>query len=208
MSFTAKQKLTAWLAANLIRALALTLRIRIEDRCGVRDPKNKQPVIWAFWHNRMLLIPAIRNRYLRHRSGSVLTSPSGDGAILAAVMEQFGIGNVRGSSSRRGSAATLELTSIIKRGGDVAITPDGPRGPRYKLGAGIIFLAQKTGAPVMPIHVEYSRCVRLKSWDQFRIPLPFSRVNVTLDALFHAVPECDAETERARLETSMQPQTP
>ena len=198
-----KQKLLPRLIAFLIRALGLTLRIKLEDRCGLRDGAVKEPVIWAFWHNRMLVIPLMRSRFYRHRHGAVLTSPSGDGAIIAGVMKCFGIESIRGSSSRRGSAAMRELAAMIESGGDVAITPDGPRGPRYKLGPGIIFLSQKTGVPVVPIRVEYSRCVRLKSWDRFMIPLPFSKVRVVFDALHRAAQTsgaADFENERIALE--------
>jgi hypothetical protein len=87
---------------------------------------------------------------------------------------------VRGSSSRRGSRSLLELVRLIRSGRDIAITPDGPRGPRYSLGPGIILLAQTTGARIIPAHASFSRCVRMKTWDGFIIPLPFSKVSVTI----------------------------
>jgi lysophospholipid acyltransferase (LPLAT)-like uncharacterized protein len=87
---------------------------------------------------------------------------------------------VRGSSSRRGSRSLLELVRLIRGGRDIAITPDGPRGPRYSLGPGIILLAQTTGARIIPAHASFSRCVRMKTWDGFIIPLPFSKVSVTI----------------------------
>ena len=194
-----------------MRAIGLTLRIRLDDRSGLLDEKIKHPVIWTFWHNRMFIIPTMQSRYYPHRRGSALTSASKDGAIIAGVMKCFGLGSVRGSSSRRGSTAIRELASVIERGEDIAVTPDGPRGPCYKLGLGVIFLAQKTGAPVVPIHVEYSRSLRLKSWDRFMIPLPFSRVHVRFDELFR-VSDCATdsalEARRAQLEQIMQPEHP
>jgi hypothetical protein len=112
---------------------------------------------------------------------TVLTSPSKDGEILAQLVGAFGMEAVRGSSSRRGSRALLELVKLIRGGRDIAITPDGPRGPRYSLGPGIILLAQTTGARILPAHASFSRCVRMKTWDGFIIPLPFSKVSVTID---------------------------
>lgn len=203
-----KEKVIPLLISWLLRLLGLTLRFRLEDRSGLRDERIKHPVIWAFWHNRMLMVPVIYNWFYKKRQGSVLTSASKDGAIIAGVMHRFGIGAVRGSSSRRGSTAIRELAAEVERGGDVAITPDGPRGPRYTLGPGIIFLAQLTGVPVVPIRIEYSRAVRLKSWDAFMIPLPFTRVDIVFDELFPIAPDADIETERARLEQHMQPNTP
>ena len=154
----------------------------------------------------MLIIPAVRSRFYQHRYGAVLTSPSGDGALLAAVMTRFGLGNVRGSSSRRGSTAMRELTAVIEAGNDVAITPDGPRGPRYKLGPGIVFLAQKTGTPIVPINVEFGRCWRLGRWDGFMVPVPFTRAEVTFGELYfvkQTQTNADFEAERVRLEQTL-----
>jgi hypothetical protein len=192
-----------WLVTFLMRAIGLTLRFRVEDRSGMRNGTTGRPVIWAFWHNRMLAVPILQARYFKKRHGSVLTSPSKDGQIIANIMKRFGQDHVRGSSSRRGGSALLELSSVIENGGDVAITPDGPRGPRYKLGGGIILLAQKTGAPVVTVNVEYSRCLRAGRWDGFMIPLPFARVDVTLESLYFVKQtgtNAEFEVERLRLE--------
>jgi lysophospholipid acyltransferase (LPLAT)-like uncharacterized protein len=191
----------------IVRALSCTLRFRMEDRCGVTRGAVCHPVIWAFWHQGLLMVPIARLRYTPARRGSVLTSPSKDGAILAGVMARFGIDAVRGSSSRRGSTAVRELIGVIEKGGDVAITPDGPRGPACRLGPGIVKLAEVTGAPVMPVHLRYSRYWELRSWDRFRIPKPFSRVEIVFGEL-HRVPSPlpDAaafEAERLRLEAAL-----
>ena len=105
-----------------------------------------------------------------------------------------------------GAAALLELSDVLNSGHDVLITPDGPRGPAYELGPGIIFLAQKTGAPVVPVHMEYSSCWRVKSWDRFIIPRPFSKVRVIVgqpqQIRSTSTPE-EFETERLRLQDAM-----
>lgn len=201
-----KEKKIGKLAAALIRVIGRTLRIKAEDRSGVLNRDFKQPMIWTFWHNRMFVVPLLRG-YAPHRTGAVLTSASKDGEMVAAVMESFGLKCVRGSSSRRGATALLALTGTLEAGEDVAVTPDGPRGPRYKLGQGVVFLARQTGAGILPIHIEYSRAVRLKSWDRFMIPLPFAKVRVIFDKLIFVPPEADTEAERARIEKLMQPTT-
>ena len=100
----------------------------------------------------------------------------------------------------------LQLTQVLASGRDVVITPDGPLGPVYELGAGIIFLAQKTGAPVLPINLEYSSCWRIKSWDRFIVPRPFAKVRVIIGAPYRvsltSTPE-EFEAERLRLQNAM-----
>ena len=178
-----RERLLALTGAAFLKTLFLTLRLRIEDRSGVLKEDGDAPVIVCFWHNRILGITFAFDRiYPKKRNGvTVLTSPSKDGEILAQLVGAFDMKAVRGSSSRRGSSALLELVRLIRGGRDIAITPDGPRGPRYSLGPGIILLAQSTGVRIVPAHASFSRCVRMKTWDGFIIPLPFSKVSVTLD---------------------------
>ena len=206
-----KQKIISWFGAWVIRLLGLTLRIRIHDEVGFLEGKLPCPTLFAFWHNRMIVPTVVHWLHYRRRKGKgavVLTSPSRDGGLLAEFMARFDMGSVRGSSSRRGAVAIRELDEQLAKGLDVIITPDGPRGPCYKLGSGLIFLAQKNALPVVPVHVEYSRCIRLKSWDRFMIPLPFSRVEFTFGAVQHIPPtETNEafEAERLKLEKILQP---
>jgi lysophospholipid acyltransferase (LPLAT)-like uncharacterized protein len=200
-----RERLLALTGATILKTLFLTLRLRIEDRSGVLKEDAGSPVIVCFWHNRILGITFAFDRiYPKKRAGvTVLTSPSKDGEILAQLVGAFGMKAVRGSSSRRGSRALLELVKLIRSGRDIAITPDGPRGPRYSLGPGIILLAQTTGTRIVPAHASFSRCVRMKTWDGFIIPLPFSKVSVTIDEALAIPAELTAEefeTKRQNLE--------
>ncbi len=197
-------------AANIIfRLLFATIRLRFDDRIGFTTGRYEKPVIMCFWHNRILGITLghLRQYPHRRRAGvTVLTSPSRDGEIIAQVAKGFRMGAVRGSSSRRGGQSVRELIRLVKAGGDIAITPDGPRGPRYKLGPGAILLAQVTGAVLAPVHATFSRCLRLKTWDGFIIPLPFSTVSVTVDEMIPVPRELtDEEFEalRVRVETQL-----
>jgi lysophospholipid acyltransferase (LPLAT)-like uncharacterized protein len=133
------------------------------------------------------------------RRCSVLTSASRDGNMLAHAMAVFGLGAVRGSSSRRGVAALIALKQALEQGTDVCITPDGPKGPRYQLQAGCLKLAQSTGARIVPIHVRYGAAWRLGSWDRFVIPKPFSQVEACFgEALSFERGMDDAAFEQAR----------
>ena len=198
-----KAKIIAGVGSWIVRLLVATLRIRVHDQAGVLGGPSEPRLLWAFWHNRLLIIPHLLNRYLSHRPGSALTSASEDGELMAAFLERFNVRPIRGSSSRQGAAAILEMKRLISQGYDVAITPDGPRGPRYHLNPGIIIVAQKTGALIMPIRVNYSRYWRLKSWDAFEIPMPFARVDITLLPLHQVAStenESEFESERVRLQ--------
>jgi lysophospholipid acyltransferase (LPLAT)-like uncharacterized protein len=201
-----RERFLATVGATILRLLFWTLRLRLADRAGLSTNSPKTPVIICFWHNRILGITLTFLRKYPHalRKGvTVLTSASRDGEILAQFVGQFGMGAVRGSSSRRGSRAMLELVDLVEHGHDVAITPDGPRGPRYSFGPGAISLAQLTGSPITPMHARFSRCLRMKSWDGFIIPLPFSQVSVTVDHPIY-VPRKLEDTEFEKMRSQVE----
>lgn len=174
---TWKARVISFLIAWIIRLYGLTLRMRVVDEGKVSGTEGG--VIWGVWHNRLLTLPLLYRRWVRHRRLHVLTSPSRDGAVLAALVKRFGMGIVRGSSNKRAAQALVECRRRLQNGDDIGITPDGPRGPLYVVAPGVVQLARLTGRPLVPIRVEYSRKWRLKSWDRFQIPWPFSRVTFT-----------------------------
>ena len=185
---------------------ALTLRYKIEDRAGVVGKVTAQNYIASLWHNRLLIFPFVLRRFFPDRHGAALISASRDGELLADAIKRFDYDVVRGSSSRLGASAILQLSQTLASGRDVVITPDGPRGPVYELGPGIVFLAQKSGAAVVPVNIEYSSCWRLKSWDRFILPRPFAKVHVIIGSPLHVelsdTPQ-QFEAERQRLQQAM-----
>ena len=199
---------SVWLgrvAGWLMRGWSKLLRYEIEDRCGVCTPGNGvEPVIFALWHNRIFVMPPVWYRSGgNQRKSVVLTSASKDGSILAHAMGVFGIGAVRGSSSRRAVAALIGMKRALKEGLDVSITPDGPRGPRYVFHPGVVKLAESSGAAIVPIHIRFSSAWRLKTWDRFVLPKPFSRVHVVFDDFIRipkGLDEVAFEAERERVE--------
>lgn len=174
-----RQLLWLFPLAMLLRLWLWTLRISMDADVARRIAETKTPLIVVFWHNRLFISADLRRRFRPFGKMNGLVSPSKDGAWLAAFFKFLGIGTVRGSTSRRGGQAMLEIYRKISRGEDVAITPDGPRGPRYKFNPGAALIAQKTRATVVLIGSEYRHAIRLKSWDGFIIPLPFSKVELT-----------------------------
>jgi len=202
-------RLARWLIAFGFRLLQLwgrTLRYEIDDRAGVVGKPVSENYIGALWHNRLLISPLVLRRFFPQRHGAALISASRDGDLLADAVQRFGYDVIRGSSSRLGASAILQLTQVLAAGGDVVITPDGPRGPAYELGPGIIFLAQKSGAAVLPMNLEYSRCWRLGSWDRFIVPRPFAKVRVLINRPHNVksttTPE-EFEGERLALQNAM-----
>jgi len=175
---TRGQRLLAWLLASVMRLVSATIRYRLN---GARGPAKlpEEPVIFALWHNRLCLSMEIYKNFVRPDHSTehlaALISASKDGAFLAAVLKNFGVEAVRGSSSRRGAQALLELSSWAERGFDLAVTPDGPRGPRYVVKEGVMMLAQVTGLPVIPCSYHLNWKIQVRSWDRFQIPLPFAR---------------------------------
>lgn len=206
-----RQRLAAWIVWAALRLLAATLRYRIIDPHEFTARKDCEQAIYCIWHNRLALSMKLYFTFGRRHHQAVglagLVSASRDGAFLAAILERFGVMPVRGSSSRRGPQALLELTTWAERGYDLAITPDGPRGPRYAVQEGAMSLAQVTGLPVVPVSYHLSRKIQLKSWDRFQIPLPFALCEVTAGRAFRVPREAsDAEREtlRRQLEAELQ----
>jgi lysophospholipid acyltransferase (LPLAT)-like uncharacterized protein len=206
-------KLDSWRARVLIvlgfglyRLWARTLRLQVEDRHDVADFVREQPVIFAIWHNRLLMLPRVFDPCFPSRQSYGLISASRDGDLVSILIERSGYGTIRGSSSRKGVIALRRLVETLAAGDNVLLTPDGPRGPVYQATQGVVFLAQKTGAPIVPIHMEYSSCWRLKSWDRFILPRPFAKLRAIFGAPIHVAPIAGTEqfeAERLRLQETM-----
>lgn len=170
--------LAASIVYGLIEAIGFTLRMRWDKAAPPERISPQQRAIFCIWHNRLAVSQIVYRDYIcgngRSPKLAAMVSASKDGGILARVLERFKVQPVRGSSSRRGQQALLELTGWGERGYDLAITPDGPRGPRYALQPGVISLGQLTGLPIVPISYHYNWKISLRSWDRFQIPIPFS----------------------------------
>jgi lysophospholipid acyltransferase (LPLAT)-like uncharacterized protein len=197
------QRLGAWLVFALVRAVSATLRYQWTDHSDYFNDSPVGPAIYCVWHNRLALCMVPYHGYIKKRSRTpglaALVSASRDGGFLAAILECFGVRPVRGSSSRRGPQALLELTGWAERGYDLAITPDGPRGPRYVVQEGIMGLAQLTGLPIIPTSYCLGWKIQVKSWDRFQIPLPFSRCEMVFGKSVRVSRDAsDAEREALR----------
>ncbi len=202
-----QQRCLAWLVFALVHCVAATLRYRWSDRAGYFSRPPVPAAIYSVWHNRLALCLVACYKYIKRHNRTpglaAMVSASKDGGLLAAILECFKVQPVRGSSSRRGPQALLELTSWAERGYDLAITPDGPRGPRYVVQEGIMSLAQLTGLPIVPVSYRLGWKFESKSWDRFQIPLPFSRCEVLFGKPIR-VPRQAAAAEREALREQLE----
>ncbi|MBI2822207.1 MAG: lysophospholipid acyltransferase family protein [Acidobacteria bacterium] len=166
-----------WLGWLLIQLLARTWRWETHGyEHFSRLEEQGLPVIFAFWHGRIM--PA--TFFWRNRGIVVLTSRNRDGEYIAHIIRRFGYGSSRGSTSRGAVEGTRSLLRTLRKGGHVAFTVDGPRGPRHRVQQGVAWLASYSQRPILPFHIEARRARVLSSWDRFQIPLPFSRVRVDI----------------------------
>lgn len=197
--FTLRQRmalfLISWIGYLAVRVIGSTLRYRVSLEDPAVDLNDLHKLICPFWHR--CVLPA--TYFFRNRGFAVMTSRSFDGEYIARIIERFGFKAVRGSSSRGGASALLQLHDLVNSGGLAAFTIDGPRGPRYVAKPGPILLAKNTGAAIMPFYVALENPWVLKSWDAFMIPKPFSRAFIRVGKKIHVPREADEEMMKAKL---------
>jgi len=177
-----------------VRLWLWTLRFQFDEEAEpLRRDLPRCGTIFAFWHNHLFIASE-----LHHRAGRVavmhgLISASRDGAWLAAFFDSLGIRAVRGSQHQRGVASTREMIRVLQEGGDLGITPDGSVGPCYQAKAGLLSVARASRAPILLFGATFHHALRLRTWDGFFLPLPFSRIDLRLK-FFSSVDEIPGTT--------------
>jgi lysophospholipid acyltransferase (LPLAT)-like uncharacterized protein len=175
-----KKRITDWLLLNVVPfSASLIIRVlyrlnRIEHFGGEHLQacrRQNKGVIYVFWHDQLLLMV----KSVSSHGAKILISSSKDGEIIARTMSYFGHEAVRGSSTRGGKTALKEMLKLAKGSADLAITPDGPKGPRHQVKPGVVQLARLSGRTILPIAFACSRGRRFNSWDRFLLPFPFGR---------------------------------
>lgn len=204
MSLSSRQaRWAGWAIAGVVRLLGRTVRWRevVPDKTRALLDRS-EPVILAFWHGRLLMIPIA---YLRagRRHVDVLISEHGDGELISQGIRHFGFGSVRGSSRRGALRGMRELIRRLRAGGDFAFTPDGPRGPAFTVQPGVVDLARRAGYPILPVTFAARRGYTFSSWDQFFIPYPFTRGAFCWGEPLHVGADEETELARQRLEERM-----
>lgn len=179
----------AWL---YVQILALTSRFSIKG-----ESSHPGPAIYSIWHRQeVLMIYLHRNRNLVG-----LVSKSKDGEYMARILKRFGFSFVRGSTTSGGFLSLRALIKAARSGFSLAITPDGPRGPVFKVQPGAIYLAQKAAIPLIPCACALSKKLILRSWDKYQFPLPFGRIQAVYGAPFAVQADDDVSAKAAELES-------
>jgi hypothetical protein len=172
------RRLVLWPLALLARLWGRSLRFELTPDDLRNITKRDEPVAVILWHNRLFLAAEIVRRFRQGRPVYCLVSASQDGAWLDAFFSMVGMPTVRGSSQRLGREAVMALIAKLRAGYDIGVTPDGPRGPRYEFKAGALVVARRAGTPALLLGGRFRSARRLKSWDGFYLPTPFSRVQL------------------------------
>ena len=188
----------------LIKLVGWTTRFEVAGWEYFDSASNNGEVpIYAAWHECIYL----GVYFWRGRRIVYLTSRSFDGEYIARFLQRFGFGAVRGSSSRGGARALIEMARLVRKGIPVGFTVDGPRGPRHVAQAGAVMLAKKTGRPILPFHVTAARRRQISSWDRLQLPLPFTRALVEIAAPIHVPHDADdrcANLKRDELQAALE----
>lgn len=202
MSKEQKRKIIALLLPPIANLLIRIIYLSCKKEFKLAPSYPSEPFIVAFWHGELLMQPFLYKKIRGQHKISVMISEHFDGEIIARIISFFGFSSIRGSSSKGGARALIEAIKTSKEGEDIAITPDGPRGPRHSVEGGIVALAQKTGAKIVVFNYQASRSWRLKSWDKFVVPKPFSKISFFADKILD-ISDIDAESARELIRKRM-----
>lgn len=172
-----KRKLLTFLVPPILYVLIRIIFFTVKKRFHLPKEVPSEPIMVALWHGKLLFAPLIYTKFRKNVKIGVIISDHFDGEVIAKTMGFFGFETIRGSSSKGGIKALKESFRRIGEGYDIAITPDGPRGPYQSLADGIVSISQKKKLRIVAINYEASSFWELKSWDKFVIPKPFSTVN-------------------------------
>jgi lysophospholipid acyltransferase (LPLAT)-like uncharacterized protein len=165
--------LVAWIAYLAMEFVYWTNRWQVIGGSDIRNRwDHGQPTIVTFWHNRLFMMCRCWRQGI---PASMLISHHRDGKLIAKTIGHYNVGTIAGSTSRGSTQALRGLIEATKRGTSIGITPDGPRGPRYHVAAGAVYLAKVTGLPIVPVVVATTKRKMLRSWDRFLVNLPFGR---------------------------------
>ncbi len=190
------------LIAYGVLLLRYTLRLKITDSIGILDGTWSKPGIVISWHNRIVCTPTIFPLHVRRKT-VLLSSRSRDGGYIASFLKALSYTTVRGSSSKGGLRAIVELRKYLENGYFAVVIPDGPRGPKYEVHKGVLWLAQKTSTPIIPMSLNTDSHWSLKTWDETQIPKPFTKAELVIGEPVYISADCDIEEKGSEIKAEL-----
>lgn len=179
------------------------LYLSTRHRFHINEYAKAHNFIGAFWHGEFLMLPFLYRHFRKQVSKKrdkgfyIISSEHFDAEVMVSIYTLFGLKTLRGSSKKNGLKVLVESFKMLKNGYDIGISPDGPKGPYHSIADGIVAMSQKTGVPIIPIRVVFSRYWELKSWDKFRIPKPFAKIDYYMLEGFYLTPDLELESAKA-----------
>lgn len=195
-----KKRIGVFLATNWVRLIGGSLRLEVTGEEQFKD--NDSKLIFCGWHGKSLIFAS----YFRKRGYWVIISNSNDGDIQNEVFTRMGYQTIRGSTGRGGVRAALQGVKVLKAGGTMAITPDGPRGPSGIVQGGVMLMAQKSGAALVPVGLSAKKAIYVRSWDKYMLPYPFSKARMVFGEpliIPDGADEATVEEVRLKLESEI-----
>lgn len=197
-----KREILSFIIPPILNLFIRLIYFSVKKRFHLPSSVPQEPFMVAFWHGKLLLAPFIYTKLRKNVKIGVIISDHFDGEIIARTMDYFGFETIRGSSSKGGIKALKESFRKISEGYDIAITPDGPRGPYHSIADGIVSITQKKEMMIVVFNYKASACWELKSWDRFMIPKPFSTMDFYASEPF-SIAGLDKDAAKARIKEKL-----
>ncbi len=205
-----KRQILAKILPPVMYVVLHVLYILTRHRFHINEYAKTHNFIGAFWHGEFLMLPFLYKHFQKQVSKErdkgfyIISSHHFDAEIMVSIYGMFGLKTLRGSTSRDGLKVLIESLRLLRGGYDVALSPDGPKGPYHTINDGIVAMSQKTQKQIIPIRVVYSRYWELKSWDKFRIPKPFSSIDFYMLDGFVLDKDMDIDDAKALVQNSLE----
>lgn len=200
---TIKRKIFLIFLPRIIWCVMWILYFTCKNRFYINEDVRKENALFTFWHGELLMMPFLYRKIRNKPNIFVITSEHFDGELTVKIYKYFGLSAIRGSSSKGGVRVLLQASRKLKNGSDIAITPDGPKGPYHSIADGVVIIAQKANANVVVARTICSRYWKLKTWDRFQIPKPFATIKYYITTPFKIDKLLDIKTAKTKIKNKM-----
>lgn len=200
---TIKRKIFLIFLPRIVWGAMWILYFTCRNRFHINEDVKRENALFTFWHGELLMMPFLYRKIRDKPNVFVISSEHFDGELMVKIYSYFGLSTIRGSSSKGGIRVLLQANNKLKNGSDVAITPDGPKGPIYNVADGVAIIAQKANANVVVARTICSKYWELKTWDKFKIPKPFATIKYYVMPPFKVNKLLNLETAKNKIKENM-----